>query len=125
MIFGDGILGIALLVLWVFCVLDVIATEDALVRHLPKMVWVILVIILPDIGSIAWLLLGRPEGAGFRIGSRVGVHRPTRRVVGPEDSPDFIASLERTRLAGWEKELKAREEELRRREGGDAGGAAP
>ena len=115
MIFGDGIVALALLVLWIFCILDVISTEDVLCRNLPKYVWLLIVIILPDIGSIAWLLLGRPVGAGFRLGSQVGVYRPQKRVIGPEDSPDFLASMERKRLESWEQELRRREEELRRK----------
>ena len=121
MIFGDGVVALALLVLWIFCILDVISTEEVLCRNLPKYLWLLIVIILSDIGSIAWLLLGRPVGAGFRLGSQVGVYRPQKRAIGPEDSPDFLASMERKRLESWEQELKRREEELRRKEnGGDS-----
>ena len=116
MIFGDGVVALALLVLWIFCILDVISTEEVLCRNLPKYFWLIIVIILPDVGSIAWLLLGRPVGAGFRLGSQVGVYKPQKRAIGPEDSPDFLASIERKRLQSWEQELKRREEELRRKE---------
>ena len=116
MLFGDGVVGLALLVLWIFCILDVISTEEVLCRNLPKYVWLLIVIILPDVGSIAWLLLGRPAGAGFRLGSQVGVYKPQKRAIGPEDSPDFLASMERKRLESWEQELKRREEELRRKE---------
>ena len=119
MIFGDGVVALALLVLWVFCILDVISTEEVLCRNLPKYFWLIIVIILPDVGSIAWLLLGRPVGAGFRLGSQVGVYKPQKRAIGPEDSPDFLASIERKRLQSWEQELKRREEELRRKEDED------
>ncbi len=87
--------------------------------RLPKYFWLIIVIILPDVGSIAWLLLGRPVGAGFRLGSQVGVYKPQKRAIGPEDSPDFLASIERKRLQSWEQELKRREEELRRKEDED------
>ena len=73
MIFGDGIVALALLGLWIFCILDVISTEEVLCRNLPKFFWLFIVIFLPEIGSIAWLLLGRPVGAGFRLGSQVGV----------------------------------------------------
>ena len=96
MIFGDGVVAVALLVLWVFCILDVISTEEALCRSLPKYLWLFIVIILPDVGSIAWLLLGRPVGAGFRLGSQIGVYKPQKRAIGPEDSPDFLASIEST-----------------------------
>jgi hypothetical protein len=115
-LFGDGVVGLALLVLWIFCILDVISTEEVLCRNLPKYVWLLIVIILPDVGSIAWLLLGRPVGAGFRLGSQVGVYKPQKRAIGPEDSPDFLASMERKRLESWAQELRRREAELRRKE---------
>jgi phospholipase D-like protein len=57
---GGGLLGFAVLALWVFCIFDVVATDDALVRSPPKVVWLLIVIFVPTIGSIAWLLLGRP-----------------------------------------------------------------
>src|ERR1700736_60815 len=78
-IFGDGIVAFALLGLWVFCILDVISTDEVLCRNLPKFFWLFIVIILPDIGSIAWLVLGRPVGAGCPLRSQGGRHRPPRR----------------------------------------------
>ena len=113
---GGGLIGFALIALWIYCILDVIATDDVLVRNLPKMAWLLIVIFLPDIGSIAWLALGRPALAGWRPGDTTG--RQTRRVVGPEDRADFSASTspasDTDRLAAWEADLKRREEELRR-----------
>lgn len=124
MIFGGGLVGLVVLGLWIFCILDVISTDEVLVRNIPKLLWLGIVVFLPTIGSIAWLVLGRPPGAGFQIGSRVGVHRPQKRTLGPEDSPEFLGNLERRRLEDWEAQLRRREEELRRRDEGDQGPAA-
>ena len=63
-----GFVPLVLLALWVYCILDVIATDDSLARNLPKGMWLLIVIFLPDIGSLAWLLLGRPLYAGWRPG---------------------------------------------------------
>ena len=114
---GGGLIGFALIALWLYCIFDVISTEEVLVRNLPKMAWLFIVIFLPDIGSIAWLALGRPVFAGWRPGDTTG--RQTRRVVGPEDRADFSADTtpptsDPDRLAAWEADLKRREEELRR-----------
>src|SRR5438132_5282980 len=95
MIFGEGVLGIALLFLWVFCVFDVISSEPELVRNLPKLVWLLIVIIVPDVGSIAWLILGRPRGAAFSPGAtqaRAPRPRSAPGPIGPEDSPHFLKS---------------------------------
>jgi hypothetical protein len=124
-----GFVPIVLLALWVYCIFDVIATDDSLVRNLPKGMWLLIVIFLPDIGSLAWLLLGRPLYAGWRPGDTT--RRPPRRVVGPEDRDDFPSGPSRpapppprplesreNELAAWEERLRRREEELRRREQG-------
>lgn len=135
MLFADGAVGLLLLGLWLFAIFDVIATESALCRNLPKTMWLLIVLVLPDIGSIAWLLLGRPEHAGFRPGDTT--YRASSRPIGPEDAPTYMsrseelnARLERWEaeqqarreaveardLKAWEADLARREEELRRRE---------
>jgi hypothetical protein len=123
-----GVVPIIMLALWIYCILDVIATDDALVRNLSKGMWLLIVIFLPDIGSLAWLLLGRPMYAGWRPGDTS--RRPTKPVIGPEDRADFPTGRSRpvppprplesreNELAAWEEQLRRREEELRRREQG-------
>jgi hypothetical protein len=59
----DGLLSIAVLLLWIFCLIDVITTDESLCRNLSKIVWLLLVLFLPAIGSIAWLVAGRPQAA--------------------------------------------------------------
>jgi Phospholipase_D-nuclease N-terminal len=143
---GLGIVGILLLGLWIYCIFDVIASDQATIRNLPKGMWLVIVLILPDIGSIAWLLLGRPEKAGWRPGDP-SIRFPRPRAVGPEDRSDFIARMEardrllaawaeedrtkaidkptgsapteqeRARLAAWEADLARREAELRPTDG--------
>ncbi len=64
--------------LMVFALVDIIRRDDAQVRYLPKFVWLILVILLPLIGSILWFAIGReyPQ-QGIRLG------RPGRRETAP------------------------------------------
>ncbi|MCA1830411.1 MAG: PLD nuclease N-terminal domain-containing protein [Actinomycetota bacterium] len=116
----EGVVGLALLFLWVFAIFDVIASEGTLVRNLPKMAWLFIVILLPEIGSIAWLILGRPQHARFVPGSTERRPPPAPRrdsgaPLGPEDSPDFLRDVERRRLQAWEEDLKRREEEIQKR----------
>ena len=119
MFFAGGLAGILLLILWVYCILDVIATDEMLARNMPKMVWLLVVIFVPTVGSVAWLALGRPERAGLRPGENTT--RPARRAIGPEDSPEFMlrAAQDVERLRLWEDDLRRREEDLKRREQGD------
>ena len=115
---GGGLIGILAVALWAYCIFDVISTEEALMRNMPKVMWLIVVILLPTVGAVAWLLLGRPIGAGLRPGDTTP-HRPARRPaprpMAPDDDPTFLARLdeETRRLRAWEDDLKRREDELR------------
>jgi hypothetical protein len=126
-LYGGGLFGLVLLGFWLWAIFDVISTDDAMVRNLPKFMWLMLVIFLSDVGAIAWLLLGRPEHAGFRPGDTT----PRHRFVAPEDGPRWAVEdarrdhyaqldeeldrrLEEKRLREWDAELRRREDELRR-----------
>jgi len=127
-----GLIGIGFLVLWLYCIYDVITTDEAIVRHLPKLVWLLIVVLIPDIGSLLWLGLGRPQiwtrqaHDPRRYGtSRMRSHPVGRSTPSLEDgSLDGLNPIVRhreevTRLHMWEAQLKRREEELRRRELGE------
>lgn len=119
----DGLVAFVLFGLWIYCVFDVITTDESLCRNLPKLMWLMIVFFVPDIGSIAWLIAGRPERGSFRIGES---SRP-RRYVAPEDRPSYGVDMdnlspivrereEQAQLRVREEQLRRREEELRQRE---------
>ncbi|HYP24612.1 MAG TPA: PLD nuclease N-terminal domain-containing protein [Actinomycetota bacterium] len=124
---GGGLIGILLLALWAYCIFDVISTDEALMRNMPKVMWLIVVILIPTVGAVAWLLLGRPIGAGLRPGDTTPHRpmprpsRPAPRPLAPDDDPTFLARLddETRRLRAWEDDLKRREDELRGKDDGD------
>jgi hypothetical protein len=106
---------LALLTLWVYCIFDVIRTNEANVRNLPKPVWLLVVVFLATVGALAWLVLGRPSRApspdmSYRRPRPSAPSRPSRRrrAKGPEDSPEFLSELERRA-----QELKRRRREDR------------
>jgi hypothetical protein len=130
-----AIVGIGFLILWIYCIYDVITTDDAIVRHLPKVVWLLIVVVLADIGSLLWLALGRPQVWTRQVHDpqRYGTSRlRTMPAAGATPSVPAVSALddgsldhldpivrhreEQTRLRMWEAQLKRREEELRRRE---------
>jgi hypothetical protein len=55
-----ALVGLIALGLWIFCLLDLITCDGARVRHLPKLVWLPIVVLLPTLGSVLWLVAGRP-----------------------------------------------------------------
>jgi hypothetical protein len=117
---GFGIVPLVVFALWIYCIFDVIATEETLIRNLSRGLWLLLVIFLPTIGSVAWLALGRPLNAAWRPGSTRSRPAPPR-IRGPEDMPDFPTSRtedeRERRLREWEDDLRRRERNLRPDEG--------
>lgn len=47
------------LALTVFALIDIITRDNSQVKHMPKMVWLLLVILIPLLGSILWFAIGR------------------------------------------------------------------
>lgn len=69
-----------------YALIDCIRTEDDQVKGLPKLVWILLIVLVTYLGPIAWILAGRdrqwpvfPEG---------------RQPVAPDDDPDFLRNLD-------------------------------
>ncbi|MFK4224900.1 PLD nuclease N-terminal domain-containing protein [Streptomyces sp. NPDC019890] len=121
------------LALWIYAFIDCLNTPEQEVRHLPKVVWVIIVLLFGEvlIGPIAWLVAGRARKAPGGGGTPSEWHRNHRTEwVAPDDNPDFLKSLkdeaassedvkDEALLKDWEADLRRREEELKRRENGD------
>jgi len=60
------VVSIVTLLLVVGALADIITRQDGQVKHLPKLVWVLLVVFLPLIGSILWFVIGREYPATVR-----------------------------------------------------------
>jgi hypothetical protein len=115
MLFFDGALALVMFVVWLFCIIDVITTPEGTCRNLPKLLWLAVVVLLMDIGSIAWLVAGRPWTRQPVNVARGGTTRgpagtPARRPTNPDDDEEFLASL-RTRAE--EQRRRAREAQQR------------
>ena len=99
-------LAVAVLVIFVYGLVDVIRTEGRLTRGISKPAWIIVMIILPVLGAILWLLIGRPRGT-----------RPQPQAfphpAAPDDDPDFLRNLEARRRNQAEAErLRKLKDEL-------------
>ena len=108
---------IVLVGLTLYALFEALMTPAHEVRSLPKWGWVAVVVLLPLVGPLLWLVLGRARVAR-------GTARPAPRGPGaPDDDEAFLRSLRVQRrqavreqeLDRRDAELKAREEELRRR----------
>jgi hypothetical protein len=94
------------IILGVYAFVDCIQTEDKDVRFLPKLAWIAIIVLLWIIGPVAWLLAGRDRsrvGRGIALpgtrpaGAPGSQPRPPRRIVAPDDDPDFLQQLTRDR----------------------------
>lgn len=85
------------LVLSVYALFSCIQTRDEDVPHLPKLVWILLIVFVPFVGPIVWLLAARRKGTTRRERAVPRPQQPPGRPVAPDDDPDFLASLDRYR----------------------------
>jgi len=106
-------------VLAVYALVDCLQTEPADVRGPRRAIWLLLIVLVPVLGPVAWLV-SRP-----RQRPRGQAPRPITRPVAPDDNPEFLRSLKPPQddndlMRRWEADLRRREEELRRKnEDGD------
>jgi hypothetical protein len=106
----DGVAGLVVLALWLYCILDVITTDEAAVRNLPKLAWVLIVIFLVEIGAIVWLIAGRPQARQASLPDKGNAGIP------PEyDRPGRMPASNPDDDAAWLMQLKARAEEQRQK----------
>ena len=63
MVYVGILFALLVFAVWVYAIFDVVTADDAAVRTLPKLLWLIIVLLLPDLGSVAWFLAGRPRRA--------------------------------------------------------------
>lgn len=116
------ILSIIALLLVVGALVDIIVRDDAQVRHLPKFAWILLVIVLPLIGSIVWFAIGHDWSATIertkpRQRSRPAPVPAPSPVHDPRSTEEQLAELERE-IEDYERirRLEAELEERRRKQ---------
>lgn len=111
--------------LMVAATIDAAQTPERRIRNLRKGAWIILILVLPYVGPIAWFVAGRPRGEDTmqptppRDSGRPSYQQP-RFTGAPDDDPEFLSGLKSVNtehedmLKKWEADLKRREEELRK-----------
>lgn len=125
MLLVRGLFGFLLLALWVFCIVDVIVRDSSEHRNLPKLAWLAIVVLLGDIGSILWLVAGRPRSTvqpgGLPYKGNTGrfpeYDRPGRQAATTPDADEaFLRGLrERAEEQRRAAAKQRREAELRQR----------
>ena len=100
------------LVLLVLALIGALSADR--VRSLPRALWVLVILVVPLVGPIAYFLLGRPVAPPHEG----GLVRRSPRPASPDDDPDFLRSMnteqsrrDRELLAQWERDLQNRDED--------------
>ena len=108
-----ALFSILIFALVIAALVDIITRQDWQVQHLPKMVWIILVILLPVIGSIVWFAVGRDYSSPVDLGS---FGDPRRRenldVTAGRTTEQELAALDRE-IAFHEREAEIERLEAR------------
>jgi hypothetical protein len=117
------VIAVVTLVLVVGALVDIITNEAP--RHLPKLAWVFVVILLPLIGSIVWFAVGHewgPRREAVPFGDPRRHEEAARRLREPEYEVDPGVVEAELRYAEKEARLRRLEAELeaRRRARGEA-----
>jgi hypothetical protein len=104
------LLSLLVLVLFVSALVDIIMRDQSLVRYLPKLVWILIVILLPSVGAILWFALGREYTRSVSRPTSSGQPRVSEQAVLPASTPGtFGARNTEAELAALEREIDAHE----------------
>lgn len=107
------------LVLVILALVDIITREEWQVKHLPKFVWIFLVILLPLIGSIVWFAVGREYSGTTASPVTRSTSTPASR---PRTIEEELAAID-AEIAFHENQARIRrleaELEARRKAGGE------
>lgn len=70
----------------IYTLVDCAGTDASEIRNLPKWGWLLIIIFVGTIGTIAYWIAGRPRRRGINPGGY-------RRILPPDDNPDFLKKL--------------------------------
>jgi hypothetical protein len=121
-----GLVTLFLVGFWIWSLIDCILTDARICRFLPKVAWILVILLLSDLGALLWLVIGRPDRPTRRL-SRATTAAARPRPPAPDDIPQPASNTVITdrrsaeldqMLAQWEAE---QEEQGRKPREGDAG----
>ncbi|MFD5825771.1 PLDc N-terminal domain-containing protein [Lentzea sp. NPDC060358] len=117
MLYFGGLFGMLVLGMVIFAVVDVVTTDDGSVRNLPKLLWLLLVLLFPLVGSIAWFVAGRPVAGSSRV--RFGAHERSAPAFPEYDRPGRFAATSAADDEEFLRRCRERAEEQRRKARGE------
>ena len=80
-----------IIALTIYAFIDCLNTPEEEVKHLPKVVWVIIILLFSIVGPVVWLFAGKKRS--LTGGNGGGGGRRRTQWVAPDDNPEFLKSL--------------------------------
>lgn len=109
-------MSLIVVVVMIAALIDIISSDEAVVRGLPRWGWLLLVVFVPLIGSLVWFVAGRPA-SGRHPAGRYGDQRPGRATAlgfAEYDQPGRFIPQDPEADAAFLAQVRARAEEQRR-----------
>lgn len=112
MLWLGGLITFVSIVVWVYAFFDALTTPGQETRNLPKVLWMVVIVLFFPVGAVLWLFLGRPRRSTPVQGGAPAqgeVDRSTDDLdpsdfakpsdsphpLGPDDDPEFLRRLNR------------------------------
>lgn len=103
-----------LFIVALYALIDCLSTPGRNIRSLPKAVWLIVIIVIPGLGGLAWLFFGRARSGTSGLLSR------RTYPAAPDDDPEFLRQLgDQT----WSQKMKRKRDRNNTPDEPDAGPA--
>jgi len=90
-------------VIVLYALIDALQSRRDDVRTLPKSLWLIVILVVPVLGALAWLYAGRPSPGGTGADA-VDIRRGP---AAPDDDPAFLRTIDD---ATWSQRMRLRRE---------------
>ena len=87
-----GIIAVLSIALSIFALSDCVQTEDEKIRGLPKWAWIVLIVLIPWVGPITWLFVGKERSWGRGSSGSPGPRRDGP--LAPDEDPEFLRKLD-------------------------------
>lgn len=97
-------LTLAAVVVVLYALIDCILTVGPDARVLPKWLWLVVILVVPVLGAVAWFVGGRPAASDGRGLPGVGRRRGP---AAPDDDPAFLRKLADDE---WTRKMRERRE---------------
>lgn len=116
------VVAIALLV---YALIDCLQTDSARFRSLNRVAWIAIIVLIPLLGPILWLAIGKVRARPQRRPAA-----PPTRPLAPDDDPEFLRHLRDSdakheqMLNKWEADLRKREAEIKAKKDAEERAAA-